>query len=134
MGVSSMYSLNNLDYILTKKRIKKMSTFNWKLTNQESIKLMKVMNEFARCAESNGMHYEIMFVNVLEVLGETKLAMKTKSINKGFTTNRTYEKTFYPVLHWDIVLSDDKGFDFSLDQCTKTEYISDDGETLDNLM
>jgi hypothetical protein len=95
---------------------------------------MKVMNEFSRCAGSNGMHYEIIFVNVLEVLGETKLTMKTKSINKGFTTSHTGDTKFYPVLHWDIVLSDDKGFDFSLDQCSKTEYISEDGENLENWM
>ena len=101
------------------------------LTKQESIKLMKVMNSNSVSPQRQ---YEIIKLSIVRIAGVAVLLMQTKSTSKGFTTNRTGDKTFYPVLHWSITLSDDRGFAFTLDQCTKTEYVTEDGEFIDNWM
>jgi hypothetical protein len=116
-----------------------MDTIEHTLTKQENTKLMKVMNEFSFCSDKNGMNYKIIQLNIVRVAGVALLRMKTKSINKGFTTSRTGDRTFYPVLHWSITLSDDRGFAFTLDQSIETQYVvfdgpDDDGEILDNWM
>ena len=103
------------------------------LTKQESIKLMKIINSISDLSK-NGRRHEVIKFDVVTGAGVTKLLMETKSISKVFTTSRTGDNKFYPVLHWCITLSDDRGFDWSLDQCTKTEYMTHDGEVLDNLM
>lgn len=77
------------------------------LTKQESIKLMKIINQFSRIAGSNGMSYEVIELGVVRIAGVAVLRMQTMSINKGFTTSRTGDTKFYPVLYWAITLSND---------------------------
>ena len=108
-----------------------MDTIEHTLTKQENIKLMKVMNSISSLSK-NGRRHEIIELNIVRVAGVTLLRMKTMSTSKPFTTSRTGDKTFYPVLHWSITLSDDRGFDFCLDQCIETEYMTHDGEFITN--